>query len=126
MTDASYKQAQKLMRQLNHLRSEISKQKGQVARWTAIESSNLELGKSIANVTVRIRKEIEKLNSLKNMYAAIQFPAHDIPNEKINEKFCRICQTQISNDDEYCLICYENQNIPKYDFTNKNDKDFSE
>lgn len=126
MTEASYQQARVLMRQLNYLRGLITAQKGEVAKWTAIEAHNLENGKSTNAVRARIEKEIQKLDKLRGQFAAIQFPPADLPNTKKDAQFCRICQTEIEKHLEYCIDCDQNKNIPKYDFKNRPDKEVSE
>jgi len=123
MTEESYQRARKLMQQLNHLRSLIIKQKGEVARWTAMESSNKEFGKSTDGVQKRIIKELEKLDKLRATWASIVFPPHDLATPKQPVNYCRICQTLIMQTEQYCITCLENQNLQKYDFKNTNDKD---
>lgn len=128
MTDASYRQAQTLMRQLNHLRGLITQAKESVGKWTRMEMSyreNLENEKA-DGAKKALLAAMHKLDRLRDIYAAIQFPAHDLPNEQLGEKFCRICQTQIESTREYCVTCETNQKLPKYDFKNRNDKAISE
>lgn len=128
MTEASYQQARKLMQQLNYLRSEITKAKGTVAMWTRMEMSYREqLKEGQANgAHKKLLKAMEVLQEKRRMFVAIQFPPSDLPAEMATAKLCRVCHDLINNDQEYCLTCYDNQNIPKYDFKDPNNKGFSE
>lgn len=115
MTEASYQRARKLMQQLNYLRGNITAAKKNVAGWTHAEMvhlNNLEPSKA-ANAHRMLLAAMDKLNNYKAMFAAIQFPPADLPPEMATAKLCRVCHDPINNDQEYCLTCYENQNIPK-------------
>jgi hypothetical protein len=127
MTDASYKQAQKLMRQINHLRGQITGAKNEVGRWTKTEMfhrDQLQHDKADGAKKCLIIA-MQKLERLRNVYAAIKFPPNDLP-EIQNISYCRICNERIQQIDEYCQTCYENQNIPKYDHKNRDNKEFFE
>lgn len=127
MTEASFTQARKLMQQLNHLRGKITCAKNNVSRWTHAEMlhrENLEPAKA-ANANRMLLRAIQELDKYKAMFAAIQFPPADLPPIK-DAKYCRICQQPIAQQEQYCLTCDTNQNIPKYDFKNTDDKGFFE
>lgn len=128
MTEESYQQARKLMQQLNYLRGLITKQKKAVASWTNIEDvhrRNLKHAQA-EGAKKQIQFAIDKLQKLRQMFAAIQFPDSNLPTPKQEVNYCRICQTVIEKNKGYCITCLDNQNLPKYDYIYRKSKELPE
>src|SRR5688572_20191869 len=123
MTEESFQRARKLMQQLNHLCGLITKAKGDVARWTTLEDMCTRDGKDSTKAKEMLDRSIRKLSELRAQFASIIFPPHDLQTPKSPINYCRVCQTQIPVNDQYCHDCNENSNLPKYDFKNENNKD---
>lgn len=127
MTEASYQQTRKLMQQLKYLRGLITAAKADVGKWTRMEMvfrdqlkhSNADGAKKMLAIAM------EKLDQLNKTWASIKLPPSDLPTTK-DVNYCRVCNEMIAQIEQYCMTCYQNQNIPKYDFKNRNNKKLPE
>jgi hypothetical protein len=123
MTEESFQRARKLMQQLNYLRGQITEAKARVGTWTRIEDICARDGKDTAKAKQMIDRAMRRLAELRALFAAIVFPPHDLQTPKSAVNYCRVCQTQIPVNDQYCYDCNQNSNLPKYDFKHENNKD---
>lgn len=76
MTEQSYQKARKIMQKANWLRSKIIIAKGNVSKWTAIESAhreNLQPDRAEA-ANKMILKCIDKLEEERKKFAELKFP----------------------------------------------------
>lgn len=76
MTEQQFQECRKIMQQANSLRGYITKAKGEVARWTHIESSCREALKERQADGAKkiILGSIERLNKLRQKFANLKFP----------------------------------------------------
>lgn len=107
MTEAAYQQARKVMQSANHLRGLITKAKGEVAKWTAIEDSHRrDLREGQANGAKKcIEKTMKRLEEVRARFEALQFPD---PNLKVVPKVhhqCEGCGNRIAVGNTYCGEC---------------------
>lgn len=128
MTEASYQQAKVLMRQLVYMRGKISQAKKSFLKLAENENKYNATGDTDLAEKARQNKDraADRLQFYKTMFALTVFPLADLPT-KPGQQYCRICQTPISVIDnvEYCTDCQDNQNIPKYDYKDRNNKEVS-
>jgi cell fate (sporulation/competence/biofilm development) regulator YmcA (YheA/YmcA/DUF963 family) len=104
MTEASYQEGRKFMQKVNHLRGKITEQKGQVAKWTKIESSFRENFKptNADGAKKMLDKAMVKLTEYREKFAAMKFPDSDI-TEKVYR--CIECGAKVPNSDVICDTC---------------------
>lgn len=104
MTEESYQQCRKVMQKINYLRGLITTAKGEVAKWSNIESSFREkLQESRADGAKKmLEKATTKLNERREKFAAMKFPESDITIE-VNR--CKECGVKIATGNNYCGEC---------------------
>lgn len=103
MTEAAFQEGRKVMQKANYLRGIITKWEGEVAKWTRIEGShreNLRYGQA-DGAKKMIEKSIKRLEEVRQKFADMTFPPHDIV-APVNR--CKDCGRKIQADEE-CL-CY--------------------
>jgi len=101
MTEQSYQECRKVMQKINHLRGLITNAKGEVAKWSNIESSFREkLQESRANGAKKmLDKALIKLNERRHQFAAMKFPDSDITNTPTR---CKDCGAKTTTQNVYC------------------------
>ena len=92
------------MQKINHLRGLITASKGEVAKWSNIESSFREkLQESRADGAKKmLEKALVKLKERRDKFSAMKFPDNDIVVE-VNR--CKECGTKIAVGNNYCGEC---------------------
>lgn len=107
MTEESYQQCRKVMRQINHLRGLITTAEGEVAKWTHIEGAHRkELRESQADGARKcIQKYMKKLEDLRLKFEQIKFPESNIVIAKKNSVQCEGCGAAIAEGNTYCGEC---------------------
>lgn len=105
MTEESYQECRKLMQKINHLRGLITAAKGEVAKWSNIESSFREkMQHSRADGAKKILDTaLLKLKERRDKFTAMKFP-----DSNINNKICRCkdCGVVVKQGDDYCGLGY--------------------
>lgn len=79
MTEAQYQAARKVMQSANYMRGMITKAKGEVAKWTALEDGyrrNLKPGQADGAKKALI-KAMERLDKERARFKALQLPGED-------------------------------------------------
>lgn len=107
MTEESYQQCRKVMQQINHLRGLISKQKGEVAKWSNIEDSfRKQLKESNADGAKKmLEKALKKLDELRTKFDLMIFPDSNIVVAKKKRVQCEGCGSLIAEGNIYCGEC---------------------
>lgn len=107
MTEESYQQCRKVMRQINHLRGLITKAKGDVAKWTKMEDVHRrELREGQANGANKcLQKAMKKLEELRVKFEGIKFPESNIIIAKKKSVQCEGCGAAIAEGNTYCGEC---------------------
>lgn len=103
MTEESYQQCRKLMRTINHQRGLLTKAKGEVAKWTAIEDGyrrNMKPGQA-DGAKKKLDKAMDDLRKLRDNFASFKFPDSNLPTPEkdhqhiwyytLDRKICEIC-----------------------------------
>lgn len=107
MTEESYQQCRKVMQKINHLRGMITTAKGNVGKWTKIEStfrSNLEDSRA-DGVKKMLDIHLKKLNDLREKFEMTNFPDSNIVVIKKKSVQCEGCGVQIDEGNDYCNEC---------------------
>lgn len=107
MTEESYQQGRKFMRQVNHLRGLITKAEGDVAKWKRIQDvHSRECREGQANGTKKILdKAIKKLDELRQKFDLMTFPDSNIVIVKKRSVQCEGCGAAIAEGNTYCGEC---------------------
>ena len=92
------------MQKINYTRGQITKAKGEVAKWTHIEGDHrTNLREAQANGAAKmVEKAIKKLEEVRKKFADLQFPDSNMI-EKVNR--CKECGSRIAERNEYCGEC---------------------
>lgn len=106
MTEESYQQCRKVMQKINYVRGLITKQKGEVAKWTKIEDVYMRNGSiNQADGAKRcLDKAMKRLAEERAKFAAINFPDSNIKKE-YQAAFCKECQTPVAQGNDLCGEC---------------------
>lgn len=107
MTEESYQQCRKVMQSINYLRGRITKQEGEVAKWTRMEDVHrIELREGQANGAKKcLEKALAKLIDLRVKFEAITFPDSNIVKPKVQKVQCESCGASIAIGNTYCGEC---------------------
>lgn len=107
MTEESYQQCRKVMKQINHVRGLIAKQKGEVSKWSKIEDVHRhELREGQANGAKKmLEKAMKKLDDLRAKFDLIKFPDSNIVIAKTKSVQCEGCGAAIAEGNTYCGEC---------------------
>jgi len=107
MTEESYQQARKVMQRINHLRGLITKQKGEVAKWSRIEDTyRMQLNESQADGAKKcLVKAQAKLTELLVKFWEMKFPENNIKSVKQEAIQCEWCGNTIDKGSTYCTDC---------------------
>lgn len=107
MTEESYQQCRKVMQKINHLRGLITNAKGEVAKWSNIESSFREkMQESRADGAKKmLDKAMVKLSELKEKFTAMKFPDSELSAVKLGTVQCEGCGASIRKGNTYCGEC---------------------
>lgn len=113
MTEQSYQQCRKLMQKINYARGQITKQKGEVARWTQIEAIHRqELREGQANGAKKmLERAMKKLDEFRDKFAAISFPDSNI-QKTYKANSCNACKAPLAQGETVCGLCL-NDNTSK-------------
>lgn len=107
MTEASFQQCRQVMQKANYLRGLITKAKGEVAKWTKIEDVHRrEFREGQANGAKKcLQKAITRLDTLRQKFEALEFPASNIvtiPQKKVQ---CAGCGEPVNEGTDFCNEC---------------------
>lgn len=112
MTEESFQQARKVMASANYVRGKITVAKGNVAKWTNIESSYREkLQHDRADGAKKmLQNAMKKLQEQRGKFAAMKFPDNDIVKEVSR---CVECGAKIGEGNKYCgeCLCEDDSNF---------------
>jgi len=107
MTEKSYQECRKVMQKATWIRGQITKQKGEVAKWSNIEGSlrsDMKHGQA-DGVAKMLSKAIGKLHDLREQFRKLEFPAHNLSNEVVQKTQCEACGASIATGNTYCGEC---------------------
>lgn len=107
MTEESYQQGRKFMQSCNYVRGQITKAKGDVAKWTKIEMShrdNMQHGKA-DGAKKMLEKALSRLDAIRLKFEKMKFPDSNIVKIKTESSQCEGCGEKISKEDIYCQKC---------------------
>src|SRR6185295_19925773 len=107
MTEESYQQGRKFMRQVNRLRGLITKAKGEIAKWSNIEDSNIKELRPGPAVGAKkcLQKAMAHLDELRIKFDNMQFPDSNIVIVKKASVQCDGCGQPIAIGNTYCGEC---------------------
>lgn len=107
MTEESYQQGRKFMKQVNYLRGIMTKAKGDVAKWTKIEDVHRrELRHSQADGAAKcLQNAMERLSELRLRFDNMHFPNSNIVLIKNESVQCEGCGATIAKGNTYCGEC---------------------
>lgn len=107
MTEESYQQGRKFMQRVNHVRSMVTGAKGNVSKWTRIESAYRDqLQEGRANgANEMLKKAIIKLDEWQEKFKKMEFPASNIKFESQEVAQCEGCGMPINKGLIYCGEC---------------------
>jgi hypothetical protein len=104
MTEESFQQARKIMQRANYMRGVITACKGNVAKWSKIESVHREnMREPQANGAQKmLERAMQKLGEARAKFSELKFPDSDIV-EEFNR--CIDCGRKISKGNQHCGEC---------------------
>lgn len=105
MTEASFQAARKVMASANYIRGKITVAKGEVGKWTKIESSyrdNLQEGKA-EGAKKCLDNALTRLNEWRAKFEKLNFPDINLTATKKVLNQCENCGEP--TEGTYCLIC---------------------
>jgi hypothetical protein len=107
MTEESYQQGRKFMQSVNYLRGQITKAKGDVAKWSNIEDGHrkeLRPGQADGAKKCLIRA-MARLDELRTKFDNMKFPDSNIVVIKKDRVQCEGCGQPIAVGNTYCGEC---------------------
>lgn len=108
MTEESFQQGRKVMQKANYWRGVITNAKGNVAKWTKIESSyrtNLQPSRADGAKQL-LDKAMKRLQEVRDVFESIKFPENNVKSIKKENVQCDLCGNKVENTDSiYCNYC---------------------